>query len=87
MLREEEFVIYDNNIQSADEKYPSFVKIFSEAILRRSILFLPVTWHDSPLFQSIFPKFDNMPPSCATCSMMYDAYAMQNDVMMLCYAK
>jgi hypothetical protein len=26
-----------------------------------------------------------MPPSCAICSMMYDAYVMQNDVMMLCY--
>jgi hypothetical protein len=36
------------------------------------------------LFQSIFPKIDIMPPSCAICSMMYDAYAMQNDVMMLC---
>jgi hypothetical protein len=26
-----------------------------------------------------------MPPSCTICSMMYDAYVMQNDVMMLCY--
>src|SRR5688572_9669849 len=38
-------------------------------------------------FQNIFPKIDVMSPSCAICSMMYDAYAMQNDVMMLCYEK
>jgi hypothetical protein len=28
-----------------------------------------------------------MPPSCAICSMMYDAYVMQNGVMMLCYVR
>ena len=38
------------------------------------------------LFQSILPKINIVSPSCI-CSMMYDAYAMQNDVMMLCYAK
>jgi hypothetical protein len=38
-------------------------------------------------FQNIFPKIDVMSPSCAICSMMYDAYAMQNDVMMSCYEK
>jgi hypothetical protein len=39
------------------------------------------------LFQSIFPKIDIVPPYCAICNMMYDAYAMRNDVMMLCYVK
>jgi hypothetical protein len=37
------------------------------------------------LFQIILPKIDTVSPSCAICNMMYDAYAMQNDVMMLCY--
>ena len=37
------------------------------------------------LFQSILPKINIVSPSCAICNMMYDAYAMQNDVMMLCY--
>ena len=37
------------------------------------------------LFQIILPKINIVSPSCAICNMMYDAYAMQNDVMMLCY--
>jgi hypothetical protein len=37
------------------------------------------------LFQSILPKINIVSPSCAICNMMYDAYAMQNDVMMSCY--
>jgi hypothetical protein len=40
---------------------------------------------------SLFPKhsskINNVSPSCSTCNMMYDAYVMQNDVIMLCYAK
>jgi hypothetical protein len=40
---------------------------------------------------SLFPKHSSkiniVSPSCSTCNMMYDAYVMQNDVMMLCYAK
>ena len=39
------------------------------------------------LFQSILSKIYIVSPSCAICSMMYDAYAMRNDVMMLCYVK
>jgi hypothetical protein len=35
-------------------------------------------------FQNILPKIDIASPSYATCSMMYDAYAMQNDEMMFC---
>jgi hypothetical protein len=37
------------------------------------------------LFQIILLKISIVSPSCAICNMMYDAYAMQNDVMMLCY--
>jgi hypothetical protein len=32
-------------------------------------------------------KINVVSPSCSTCEMMDDAYVMQNDVMMLCYAK
>ena len=39
------------------------------------------------LFQSILPKINIVSPSCAICSMMYDAYAMRNDAMMLCYVR
>jgi hypothetical protein len=42
--------------------------------LRRNILL--VTWHDLPLFQSVFPKIDIIFPY-AKCSMMDDAYVMQ----------
>jgi hypothetical protein len=71
----------------SDEEYPSFVNIFSEATLRRSILYLFCDLARFSLFQSILPKIDIVSPSCAICSMMYDAYAMRNDVMMLCYVK
>jgi hypothetical protein len=59
------------------EKCSGFVETFFKAILQRSILFLLVTWHDLPLFQSVFPKINIIPPSYASCRMMYDAYAMQ----------
>ena len=39
------------------------------------------------IFRSCIPKINIVSPSCAICRMMYDAYAMQNDVMMLCYEK
>jgi hypothetical protein len=38
-------------------------------------------------FPKYFPKTNTVSPSYSTCNMMYDAYVMQNDVMMLCYAK
>ena len=38
-------------------------------------------------FPKYFPKTNTVSPSCSTCNMLYDAYVMQNDVMMLCYAK
>ena len=48
--------IYHNNIRSILEKCWSFVETIFKAILQKSILFLLVTWHDLPLFQSVFPK-------------------------------
>ena len=78
--------IYHNNIRSILKKCWSFVETFFKAILQKSILFLLVTWHDLPLFQSVFPKIDIISLSYATCSMMYDAYVMQRwcDDVMLC---
>ena len=38
-------------------------------------------------FQNILPKIDVTSPSCALCNMMYDAYVMRNDAMMLCWVK
>jgi hypothetical protein len=38
-------------------------------------------------FSKHSPKINTVSPSCSTCNMLYDAYVMQNDVMMLCYAK
>ena len=37
--------------------------------------------------EAAFRKSILYPLLCALCRMMYDAYAMQNDVMMLCYEK
>ena len=78
--------IYHSNIWSILKECWSFVETFLKAILQRSILFLLVTWHDLPLFQSVFPKIDIISLSYATCSMMYDAYVMQRwcDDVMLC---
>ena len=85
------FVKKNYHLSQQYPKYPercwSFVETFLKAILQRSILFLLVTWQDLPLFQSVFPKIDIISLSYATCSMMYDAYVMQNDVMMLCYVR
>jgi hypothetical protein len=38
-------------------------------------------------FSKHSPKINTVSPSCSTCNMLYDAYVMQNDVMMLSYAK
>ena len=42
----------------------------------KSLHFMPICL--VPLRDFLFPKI---------CIMLYDAYVMQNDVMMLCYAK
>jgi hypothetical protein len=75
MLREEELPFITTISEVS-------VETFLKAILQRSISFLLVTWHNLPLLQSVFPKIDIISLSYATCSMMYDAYVMQNDVMM-----
>ena len=78
--------IYHNNIRSILKECWSFVGTCFKAILQKSILLLLVTWHDLPLFQSIFPKIGIIFLSYATCGMMYDAYVMQRwcDDVMLC---
>ena len=84
------FVKKNYHLSQQYPKYPgkfwSFVETFFKAILQRSKLFLLVTWHDLPLFQSVFPKINVISLSCATCIMMYDAYVMQGwcDDVMLC---
>ena len=62
------------------------MKIFSEATLPKINNVSPCDIMIFPFFQNILLQIDIMSPSCAICNMMYDAYAMQNDVMMLCYA-
>jgi hypothetical protein len=79
--------IYHNNTHCALMKniqtsWKYFPKLHSEDQYRIS-LWLSIF----SLFQSILPKIDIVSPSCAICSMMYDAYAMRNDVMMLCCVK
>ena len=63
------------------------MKIFSEATLPKinSVSPCDLAWFSS--FSKHSPKINTVSPSCSTCNMLYDAYAMQNDVMMLCYAK
>jgi hypothetical protein len=60
-----------------------------ENILRSCIpkinIVFPRDFAQFSLSQSVLSKVDTVSPSFAICNMMYDAYAMQNDVMMLCY--
>jgi len=50
------------------------------------IIVFPHDFTQFSLSQSVLSKVDTVSPSFAICNMMYDAYAMQNGVMMLCYA-
>jgi hypothetical protein len=60
-----------------------------ENILRscipKIIIVFPRDFTQFSLSQNVLSKIDIVPPSFAICNMMHDAYAMQNDVMMLCY--
>ena len=75
-----------------DEKTPSLLFMLREEEFS-FIATIPIVfwWRTSKLRENIFrsyiPKINIVSPSCAICRMMYDAYAMQNDVMMLCYEK
>jgi hypothetical protein len=71
---------------ASEADHPCFVKAFSEAIFRRLPLYSLVTLHNFAFSQIILSKVNTVCPSFAVCNMMYDAYAMRNDVMMLCYA-
>ena len=63
------------------QQYPVFWWIISRLLDNVKLLSMVCP------FQNILPKIDVTSPSCALCNMMYDAYVMLNDVMMLCYAK
>src|SRR6187455_2853042 len=66
--------------------FSCFVKSFSEAIFRRLSLYSLVTLHNLHFLKSFFRRLVLCALLFAVCNMMYDAYAMRNDVMMLCYA-
>ena len=77
--------MYHNNVHSAQMKniqasWKHSPKLYSEDEDCVSL------WPRFSLFQIILPKINIVSPSCI-CSMMYDAYAMRNDMMMLCYVK
>jgi hypothetical protein len=63
------------------------VKIFSEATLPKINNVSPCDIMIFPFFQNVLLQIDIASASCAICNMMYDAYAMRNDAMMLCYAR
>jgi hypothetical protein len=63
------------------------VKIFSEATLPKINNVSPCDIMIFPFFQNILLQIDIVSASCAICNMMYDAYAMRNDAMMLCYVR
>jgi hypothetical protein len=91
MLREEN-LISQEFANLSDGKYPNFVKHSPKLFLcclshEATLLNLSCALARFSLFQNILRRSILYPLLCSTCNMLYDAYVMQNDVMMLCYAK
>jgi hypothetical protein len=74
------------NIKLRENILRSYTKVlcclFDEAILPLNLSCALARFS----FSKYSSKINTVSPSCSTCDMMYDAYVMQNDVM-ICYAK
>jgi hypothetical protein len=69
------------------KKHLPFFSCFVKKIFSILQEFAYLSDEEYPSFVKYSPKINTVSPSCSRCNMLYDAYVMQNDVMMLCYAK